>query len=149
VTQDSSSGEREIARAHYAYAYALDTRDWAQLDSVFDESAQAHYGPGIDLNGREAIVRSIRTFLDHCGPTQHLIGNLDIDIQGERANARCYIRAHHLEKDSASPKSYEAFGRYESVWVRGSAGWRVTDWTMTVTHEVGSREVLGLRAAEA
>lgn len=64
------------------YAYALDNRQWTVLDDVFTTDAVARYGTpkSPQLNGRENIVASIRSFLDGCGPSQHLLGNHLIEI---------------------------------------------------------------------
>ncbi|MGZ8813386.1 MAG: nuclear transport factor 2 family protein, partial [Mycobacterium sp.] len=65
------------------YATCLDTRDWLGLNNVFHPQAVGIYA--VTLNGRAAIVDSIRSFLDGCGPSQHLLGNYQISIDGDNA----------------------------------------------------------------
>ena len=60
--------ERELFRAMTRYTRALDARDWPQLDSVFAANATAIYGEDAPRLEREAIVKSIRGYLDGCGP---------------------------------------------------------------------------------
>jgi hypothetical protein len=54
------------------YSTCLDKRDWSGLDDVFHPDAKGHYGSLIE--GRSAIIASIRSFLGDCGQSQHLLG---------------------------------------------------------------------------
>lgn len=141
MSHDNLLIEREIARAHARYAHALDTRDWSILDSVFDEQAVACYGPETRCSGRAAIVSSIRSFLDRCGPTQHMLGNLYVDVESGRAHSRCSIRAAHQGLGDMTHLTFEAFGRYEAVWVCSTGSWRAVEWNMIVGHQTGSQEI--------
>jgi len=38
---------------------------------------------------------SVQSHLGGCGPTQHLLGNYDIDVDGDRASSSCRLRAYH------------------------------------------------------
>ena len=80
---DTLIAEREIAHAIYRFARAMDERDWGALGGVLLEEANADLGMGV-VSGRAAIVTFIRSFLDDCGPTQHLIGNLIVEVDGAR-----------------------------------------------------------------
>ena len=42
--------------------------------------------------GGAALVALMRSFLDDCGPTQHLLGNLTVEVDaGSEAHSRCYV----------------------------------------------------------
>jgi hypothetical protein len=73
------------------YAECLDTRDWPRLAEVFtadvDMDFEAWHARGLD-----AVTTNIRSFLDGCGPSQHLLGNYRIELEGDRASSRCYCR---------------------------------------------------------
>ena len=83
--------EADIRRILIAYATTVDTRNWPMFTQVFSESAQAVYGsdPSFQFicNGLGEITDMCRANLDGCGPTQHLITNFRIDIEGERASS--------------------------------------------------------------
>lgn len=76
--------EREIQRSLVAIARAMDERNWDALRHLLLAEATADLGSGM-ISGREAIVDFIRGFLDACGPTQHLLGNVLIDVSGDTA----------------------------------------------------------------
>ena len=56
------------------YAEALDSRDWEMLDEVFAPDAVFEFGEFLTRTRAEAVAM-IRSHLDGCGPTQHLLGN--------------------------------------------------------------------------
>ncbi|MFI9411267.1 nuclear transport factor 2 family protein [Nocardia gamkensis] len=107
------------------YAYALDERAWPQLDDVFADEAVARYaGPdGPLLEGRPAIIEAIRSFLDDCGPTQHLLGNHLIELDHDMARSKCKARvAHYGAGDRSSLIPYECFGIYHDELRRTPQG---------------------------
>lgn len=127
------------------YTYGLDERDWTLLDHVFAPDAVGRYGGSESalLEGRETIVAAIRSFLDGCGPTQHLLGNHVVKIQGDEASAWCKARVYHYgagERASLTP--YECFGVYSDRLIRTAEGWRITDRSFDVQHEVGDIAIL-------
>ena len=65
----------EAARtALYAYAHAVDTRDWLMLGGVFTEDAVMEM-PGLVLTGRTAVVEAMQGMLPTEFLTRHLIVN--------------------------------------------------------------------------
>lgn len=134
--------EREIARAIHAFARAMDERDWGALGAVLVEDATADLGTGL-VRGRSAIVAFMRSYLDDCGPTQHLIGNLDIDVDGERAASRCYVSDMHKGAEAKAHLTFSTLGEYHDRWARrGGKWWMVHRRKLNRAH-LGSIEVLG------
>lgn len=105
------------------YAECLDTRDWAGLSDVFADDIDLDFGlwHAMDLDG---VRKNISSFLDPCGPSQHLLGNYRIVLDGDRATSRCYCRVMHFGKDAHEGKTYETWLEYADEWVRGTQGWR-------------------------
>ena len=79
--------EAAIKRVLIAYATTVDTRNWREFDDIFVESARAVYGSNpsfqFTCEGRAEIREMCKVNLDGCGPTQHLLTNFQIDIEGE------------------------------------------------------------------
>jgi hypothetical protein len=124
------------------YATALDRRSWPLLDDVFTPDVAAEWA-GARWSGRDELVAMIRSHLDGCGPTQHLLGNYDVAVEGDRADATCRVRAFHVGRGDRSHLTYEMLGFYRAVLVRTGDGWRVAEWHGETTHELGTRDVLG------
>jgi len=88
------------------------------------------------------VLATIRSYLDGCGPTQHLLGNYRIDSDGDAARSRDYVRAFHTGMRSAAGKVYEMGGEYRDALRRTPEGWRSFRRKGIVLWEVGSRDVL-------
>ncbi len=138
----SASDRLAIIEVLTRYATALDARDWRLLDDFFAPDAVAHLG-GKPLRGVEAVRALIRSLLDGCGTTQHLLSNFRIELAGDRATSVCSVRAFHAGSGAASDLSYELFGEYRDELARRPEGWRVVSRRIAVRHETGTREVLG------
>lgn len=123
------------------YAACLDTRDWLVLNNVFHQQATAVYA--VTLNGRATIVDSIRSFLDGCGPSQHLLGNYQISIDGDHAESSTKARVLHAGAGKhAALTPYEAIGVYRDRHVRTDDGWRIVHRHFDVHITLGDINVL-------
>jgi hypothetical protein len=118
-------------------AAAFDLRDWDALDQVFTPDATA-YG----VEGREAVVSFVRSFLGGCGPSQHLLGNHQVVVEGNTARSVVKARVFHVGAGERSHLTYECFGNYRDDLVLTDAGWRITGRTFEVTITLGDTSVL-------
>jgi 3-phenylpropionate/cinnamic acid dioxygenase small subunit len=130
------------------YATALDSRDWALLDEVFTPDAVGDFGAG-PLAGREALRGLVRRMLGGSGPSQHLLANHRVEVDGDTARCVCQVRAFSAGVGPAAGRSYELLGEYRDRLVRTPEGWRIARRELKVHHERGSREVLGLETTGA
>ena len=106
-----------------AYTYALDTKSWDELDTVFVPDATAFLTE--ELTGRDAIKARVRRALEGLDVSQHLIGNHQIAIDGDRATGRCYLQAQHVRDAAPGPPNFIVAGRYDDRFVRTPDGWRI------------------------
>ena len=134
--------ERELHQVLIAYARLCDGRDWALMDQVFSADASATYG-GRALPDGAAILTMLRDNLGGCGPTQHLLGNLQVWMEDEQVSSRIEVRASHRGTGEKKDLTYDCMGHYQDRWTRTPQGWRITHRAMTVALEFGSRRVLG------
>jgi hypothetical protein len=79
--------ERAIVRAPSRFARILDEKRWTDLRDVFANDLTFDNGSG-EQASMAALEHQMRRFLDMCGPTQHLIGSILVDIAGDRATSR-------------------------------------------------------------
>jgi hypothetical protein len=123
------------------YATCLDTRDWLGLNNVFHPQATGIYA--VTLNGRAAIVDSISSFLDGCGPSQHLLGNYQVSIDGDHAKSSTKARVLHVGAgERAGLIPYEAIGVYHDRHLRTVDGWRIIHRHFDVEISIGDINVL-------
>ncbi len=133
--------ESDLHRVVCRYARLCDERDWAAIGDVFSENASADYG-GRHLSDPPAIVAMLSTHLDGCGPTQHLLGNLVVEVAGDVVSSRVSVRAAHLGAGELHEQTYDCMGEYHDRWTRTDRGWRIVHRRMQVGLEFGSRTVL-------
>ncbi|MEV5647314.1 nuclear transport factor 2 family protein [Nocardia sp. NPDC052254] len=139
------SDDAAVTEVVNRYAYALDDRDWAGLDEVFAEDAVARYGrpAGRPITGRTAIVQMIRSMLDGCGPSQHLLATHIVTVDGDTAVSMCKARVYHYGAGvKAALEPYECFGVYRHSLRRTAAGWRVAELHFDVHHTVGDIRIV-------
>jgi len=134
--------ERAIYRQLCRFAEAMDEREWHKLDDVMLEDAEADYGIGRRI-GRAAIVAEMRSFLDDCGPTQHLLANVRIDVNGDQARSSAYVADMHVGTGDRAHLIFRTLGGYRDRWVRTDAGWRMAERIKDNRAHVGDISVLG------
>lgn len=135
--------ERAISRRLTAFARAMDARDWDALKAIMTPDATADLGTGL-LTGPDAVVELMRSFLDRCGATQHLLGNflIDVDLSSGTATSATYARDVHLGVGPMEGASFSTLGDYHDQWQHTEHGWRLTHRTKKVSGSRGDPAVL-------
>ena len=124
------------------YSECLDTRDWPGLADVFTEDVEIDWVEWKQQSLAEATT-SIRSYLDGCGPSQHLLGNYRIELDGDRATSKCYCRVMHMGKGAHEGKTYETWIEYADELVRTEAGWRSRKRVARAQMHQGDPSLLG------
>lgn len=114
--------EREIYRQLVRFARGMDERDWDVLAAISTGDICAEFGTG-EVVGSDAVVSVIRSYLDNCGTTQHLLGNVLIDVEGDTATSESYVSDMHLAKDEQRDIQFRTLGNYSDSWVRRDGQW--------------------------
>ena len=129
--------ERDVARNLMAFARGMDAREWDAVRALMVDDAVGEFGRGPEV-GADRVVASIREFLDVCGPTQHLLGNIvvDVDLDAGTATSHAYVSDMHLGA-TRPDLTFSTLGEYHDTW-------RLVDdrWLITHRHK-DSRAVLG------
>lgn len=137
VTVENLLEEARITRVLNRYASALDAQDWAGLDEVFAENATAHFQGIGDYKGRAAIVGLIRNVLSSAAATQHLLGNVRIEVAGKEARAKCYLQALHTGKNDFAGRTMTVWGEYRDNLKLMPEGWRIVHRELAGIHAEG------------
>jgi len=106
------------------YAAGVDERDFDLYASVFaDDVAVIGFGPE-PIRGRGAWVEHVRQALERYDATQHLLGPVLAEIDGDRARCRTDVQATHslAGRDDAV---LVLWATYRSELRRGADGWRI------------------------
>lgn len=137
--------ERDIERQLVRFARAMDARDWETLRVILLDDSIADLGSG-PLTGSDAIVGVIRSYLDACGPTQHLLGSVevDVDVHVERATSRAYVHDVHLGAGDRSRLSFATLGDYHDQWEHDGVTWRLRNRLKHNRGQLGTLAVFGV-----
>lgn len=136
---DRTRDERDIERALIAFARAMDYHDWDAMSEILSADAVGDFGTG-PLQGSDTIIAMIRGFLDNCGATQHLIGNVLVDIDGDLATSHAYVQDLHLSRSNPE-LTFHTLGDYHDRWERREGRWRLVERIKDNRATVGSLEV--------
>ncbi|OBA68972.1 DUF4440 domain-containing protein [Mycobacterium sp. 1554424.7] len=133
--------ERDIQRTLTRFARAMDDRDWTTMAEILADDAEGDLGTG-RLRGSAAIIELIRGFLDNCGPTQHLLANVVVDVDGDTAISRAYVHDVHLSLDADPSIRFYTLGDYTDTWERRSDGsWELKVRIKANRAHVGSLDI--------
>lgn len=133
--------ERDIERTLTRFARAMDERDWTAMAEILADDAVGDLGTG-RLHGSAAMIGLIRQFLDNCGPTQHLLANVVIDVDGDTAISRAYVHDVHLSSDADPAVRFYTLGDYTDTWERRSDGsWKLRERFKTNRAHVGPLDI--------
>ena len=124
------------------YSTALDTRDWDALGQVFTADASCDYGSLGSPRGVDEITSLVRSTLSGLDATQHLIGNVTVQTDGDQATADCYLIAQHIRTGAPGGDHYLIGGRYSDRLVRTPQGWRISHRTLHRMWTTGNRGVI-------
>jgi hypothetical protein len=125
----------------HRYTAALDHADAELLTSALTEDAVVDLTPatakiGLEfpvLGPRETVVAAL---IGAVGPldTSHSITNVRAQVDGDRAEVRCYAQAWHFlpgqGPDPAATKHALMMNRYHAEVVRDGAAWRIRRLTI-------------------
>lgn len=117
--------ERDIMRGLARFARILDNKAYDDAGEVFAEQVSFNYGIGGEQEGLGALCGLFRQFLDRCGPTQHLLGSVVVDVEGDSAVSRSYVQARHQRRDDVMGPVLDTNGEYVDRWERLPQGWRI------------------------
>ncbi len=118
-------------------AWIFDHREWDRMAEVFTLDAIAYGQRGLD-----AITANTIRYLGNCGPSQHLIGNHRITVDGDAAEAVSYVRAFHSSVPGRPTQHWDFLGEYHDELRRTPTGWRITQRVCTPLASIGDLDLL-------
>lgn len=103
------------------YATSLDAKDYERFRTCFSADAVVHYGEALGPAEAAAYAEGVLSRYAH---TQHLLGNYEIALDGDRASARTYVQASHV---SAEGLIWVMGGTYIDRFERRAGDWKIVE----------------------
>lgn len=130
------------------YGMALDSHDWTSLRTCFLPDAVADYGALEGRNeGIDEIIAACHRALVGLDSSQHLIGNVVVDFDGDQARATCYLHAQHYLVSASGVNTFVVAGTYRDEIVRTPDGWRIRHRALETTWTDGNANIFAEGAA--
>ena len=129
---DDTADRVELRALVDRYALAADSRDRAGFAGVFTADGVLAIGPGIGLDGPDAIPAPLDYLDAHYTHTMHFVGNHDVVLDGDTATGTVYCLAHHLSARGDEMIDSCMGLRYFDRYVRTDDGWRIAHRSMNV-----------------
>ncbi|GIS99622.1 MAG: hypothetical protein CM1200mP26_13350 [Acidimicrobiales bacterium] len=104
------------------YATAVDRRDWEQYRSIFTADAEIDYTSAGGIAGTvDEVVEFLSTSLEMFEMTQHLVSNIDLEVNGESATVTAMF---NNPMRLPGGDTWFTGGWYHHDLVRTPDGWR-------------------------
>jgi hypothetical protein len=108
----------------HGFTRALDRLDRDLLVAQFWPDAEVDYG--VFYRGRvDGFVAVAMGFQGAMRDTQHLVGNVQVQVDGDRAAAESYVHAHHVIVQGDDLVQLMVGARYLDRFERRGAEWRI------------------------
>ena len=133
----SVSAEKSIEEVLLRYATAIDERDYKLFDDIFVVNATAQYGFFGHIDGRAALSALLKGAMERCGPSQHMLGNYRIVVNGKQASSKCYLQAILVGLDDCKDKHMLLWGEYRDRLELRPEGWRIVHRELVIIYATG------------
>jgi 3-phenylpropionate/cinnamic acid dioxygenase small subunit len=111
------------------YAWALDSKQFDDLDQVFTPDAHIDYtSSGGEAGDYPNVKAWLANVLPHFPAYQHLVTNKQITVDGDRATSRAeFYNPMVMAKRDGTTSIFFVGGEYHDQLIRTPNGWRITN----------------------
>lgn len=119
----------EIEDVLTRYAWALDSKQFDELDGVFTPDAHLDYtSSGGEAGAYPDVKAWLAKVLPHFPAYQHLVTNKHITINGDRATSRAeFYNPMVMAQRDGTTSIFFVGGEYHDDLLRTPNGWRITN----------------------
>ena len=134
-TLDSLIAKQDITELIYRYMRGLDRWDRDMIRTLFFDDAWCEYG-FINCDASEFIDFAMDALASHAA-NQHFVGNILIDLEGDKAFGEVYFNAYHKVESENGFEDIIIAGRYLDRYERRGNEWKFAyrsehvDWSHT------------------
>jgi hypothetical protein len=94
------------------------------------------------FRGGDAVVTLCRRVLETLDSSQHVLGNHQVALAADRAEARCHVIAQHTRAATPGGANYTIGGTYRATLARTEAGWRIHRFALEIRWTEGNPAVI-------
>jgi len=125
---DRLLAESDIRKVLYTYCHAIDRTDLEELKTVYHPTAIDNHGV---FSGAASDYASwVIDALAGATETQHLIGNVNVDVDGDVAHVESYLQGTSLiPTEDGGTRVEVLIGRYVDRFERRNGSWKIAHRT--------------------
>jgi len=124
VPEDDLAQRLAVQDVMARYAAGVDERDFQSYGSLFADDVEVVGFAPEPIRGRSAWVEHVQQALQRYGATQHLLGPVHAEIDGDRARCRTDVQATHCLAGS-DDELLVLWATYRTDMQRGVEGWMI------------------------
>jgi hypothetical protein len=131
----------QITRVLYRGLRCTDEKCWDERVTFFAETLTIDFGgvkPSQSIKASDLAAWARRAYA--LVKTQHMMFNVDVVVDGDRATSSSNGHARHERTDTGD--FWHIYPRYEHEYVRESDGWKIGRIKMTPVFEEGNPKLL-------
>jgi hypothetical protein len=148
VETDVQAVQSVVARV----AHHIDGRRWQELLALFADEVETDYtslfGGQIQRQRADQLVLGgWKKLLSPLEATQHLLGPIDVRVQGGVAIAECHVRGYHRSARARSGPEWMVAGHYIFELTKFGAEWKIRKLVIQSFYQTGNANLLQESAA--
>lgn len=146
MTTPDMTREAAVRDSVTRVAHHIDARDWPRLRSLYADEVTTDYtslfGGEVQRQPADALIDAWRGILTPLQATQHLLGPVSVQLEGDRARAECHVRGYHYLDGAPGGNEWLVAGHYVFELSEAGARWRIEKMTLVTYHQAGNRQLL-------
>jgi len=127
-------------------ANTIDTRRWEELRALFADEVTIDYtslfGGEVQRQRADETVAGWRRLLSPLDATQHVIGAIEVAIDGDRASAQCHVRGYHVRHDAPGGSEWMVAGQWLFDLNARHGTWQIGSMTLRAFYQTGNQTLL-------
>ena len=134
----------QIGEVIHRYPISIDLRDWKLFRSIFTEEIQVYLGPPTAERKLRTVLadkftEQVTNVINRFAVTQHFLTDYHIEVNSNDGLCISYMQARHF---NLGQPTWDMFGYYTYNLIRTDDGWKIPQYTLTVTwEEIGRAHV--------
>ena len=124
----------------------IDRRKWPELRALYSDVVETDYrslfGGEVQTQNADSLVEGWRKLLTPLDATQHLLGPVEVEIEGNQATASCHVRAYHLLNNAPGGQEWMVAGHYVLGLVKTSSKWQIRTMKLETFYQTGNKKLL-------
>ncbi len=124
MTHEELLAKQEIYELSCNYMRGLDRLDAELMHTVFHEDATVDYG-FFQGSGKDFVAFAQNALKDHLA-NHHMIGQVNIQVDGSHATGEVYFQAFHKVVENGARKDLFISGRYVDRYERRDGVWKIS-----------------------